>query len=139
MNYIELSLLITFIIVGVLTTIIFINYRKLKEKNKKITKQQNDFIMSKPPLTYEECKEILDIAIADVINDLNFRLEINEVKYIKDMKKDVSESTNEVFSLISKNVIEQFKCYVTEKYIMQYTSRNIRFFLIDYLKEKNIG
>lgn len=93
--------------------------------------------MVKPPMEYEMCKDILDTCISNVINDLQLRYTVNNVKYIKNMDKETKESTLEVMKLVSDNVIEQMQCYVTKTYIIQYVSRNIRGFLMAYLKENN--
>lgn len=138
MNSTEVFLFVTLIIAAILAIILLESRRRYRQELKEVDRKNYEFVMMRPPLSYDECKEILDIVIADVIIDLNFRFEINEVKYFKDMKKEVGDATKEIFTLVGDNVIEQMKCYVTERYILQYVSRNVRSFLTNYLKEKNI-
>lgn len=91
------------------------------------------------PYTFEECKEILDTLIADVLVDLELRYKLNDVKIVKNVQKDVVMCSKEVFDLLSPNIYNQLQYHVTEKYIMQYVSRNVKGFILAYMKEKNTG
>lgn len=114
----------------------------LKLKNKKMRMQEQDNLhpeLIATPYTFEECKDVLDTVIADVVVDLELRYTINEVKIVRNVQQDVVACSKEVFSLLSPNIYNQLQYHVTEKYIMQYVSRNVKSFILGYMKQKNTG
>ncbi len=130
-------LLATLIMAAIYVSYSIIKISNLKKEVASRMKKNVDFLMTKPPMDYEECKDVIDTCISNVIFDLELRYELNDVRYIKKVDEEVKEATRDVMKLISANVMEQMQCYVTDSYIIQYISRNIRNFIIAYLKEKN--
>lgn len=130
-------LLITFLLAAIYISVTSIKMSGFKKKIKFLNIKKMDFLMTKPPMTYDECKDILDTCIGNVLSDLELRYTLNDVKYIRNIEKETTENSIEVLKLVSENVLEQMQCYVTRTYINQYISRNMRGFLIAYLKEKN--
>lgn len=138
----QLSIEQWLILVTILMAVIYISATSIKmsgykKKIKSLNVEKKDFLMTKPPMTYEECKDILDTCIGNVLTDLELRYMLNDVKYIRNIEKETAENSKEVLKLVSENVLEQMQCYVSRTYISQYISRNMRAFLISYLKEKN--
>ena len=139
MNGTETVIFILLLMVIGLSVAFIEEKRRNKKKIKSITTNNEEHLLKRPGLTYDEAKEILDTVVSDVLIDLNLRLEVNEVKYIKNVEKETVMATTEVLDLVSDNIIAQLKCYVDERFIVQYIARNVRGFLIGYLKEKNVG
>ena len=135
----QLLLLLTFIMAAIYVSVSILRTSKLKKKIKSLQIKNKDFLMTKPPMTYDECKDIVDTCVGNVLMDLELRYKLNDVVYIKNMDKETTTATLDVMDLVSENVIEQMQCYVSRTYIIQYISRNVRNFLIAYLKEKNKG
>lgn len=130
-------LLITLLMAA--TCIYFLSNKisNLKKTVKSIDLKNKEFLMVKPPMSFDECKEIFDTCISNVILDIELRFELNDITYIKKIDIETSIATKEVMSLVSESVVTQMKCYVSDKYIIQYVSRNIRAFMISYLEQKN--
>lgn len=129
---------ILFLLISFAVTVVFtsIRIKSLKTTVGSLNTSHLNFKMSKPAMTYEQCKEILDTCISDAIIDLEMRYEINEVKYIKNMEKDTISATNDILSSISPNVLTQMECYITKSHIIRYISRNVKLSLMDYMDRK---
>lgn len=128
-----LILLIALAVTVVVTSIKVKNYKTIISN---LNTGYLKFKMSKPDMTYIECKEIVDTCVSDAIIDLEMRYEINDVKYIKNIEKDTISTTNEILASISENVLTQMECYITKKHIIRYISRNVKLSLMDYIDRK---
>lgn len=138
MTIIEGLLLFT-IIMLILAAITIYNLLDINKHIKETVQEKVSPELVATPYTFDECKEILDTLIADVLVDLELRYKLNEVKIVKNVQKDVTMCSKEVFNLLSPNIYNQLQYHVTERYIMQYVSRNIKSFILAYMKEKNTG
>ncbi len=139
MQTLETVAFTSIILIILLSVFLVNNIINHKKEIKKIKLERQVQLMFKPEMSYTELLDIVETAIADVIMDMDLRFTLNEVKYIKNIPDETVDGTAQVMSLVSENVIEQLKCYVTEKFIIQYISRNIRGFLLEYTRTHKKG
>lgn len=129
-----------FIMMVVLCTVLNILWSgkvgKLKSKLTEYDSLKRKFNMSKPAMSYDECKEIIDICTSEAIMELELRYEINDVKYIKNIEEDTIAITKEIMMSVSMNVFLQMECYISKSHIIKYISRNVKLSLMAYMDRK---
>ena len=92
-----------------------------------------------PTNSYETLMSILDTTIQREItykNKLDYK--VKDVRIIYNFQEDLTELTKKVMLSLSSSYLEELEYYHSREYIIQYVTRYVEAFLIEYTRANKI-
>lgn len=122
----ELAIIILCYVIAIVVGVVFLRPKK----------EEKRFV---PSNDYDTLIQILDETIKrEILHKNNLEYKLKDVRIIYNFQEDLEDITKRILSSFSSQFYEEMEYYHKRGYIIQYVSRNVQTFLLEYTKQNKI-